>query len=63
MDDEVREYVQYLCRLLEISKPLMPKFDLTAYTDNEYLSAISSVQNDYEAVDDLWLTLEFLKGD
>ena len=63
MDEEIREYVQLLYNVKEVEKPLMPKFDLSAYTDNEYLSAISSIQNDFDLIDDFAVTIKFLKGD
>ncbi len=62
MNEEIREYIVYLSRFLEIKKPKMPNFDISAYTDNEYTLAIDEIMNDFSSVDDLYLTLEYLKG-
>ncbi len=63
MDEVVGAYIEYLSSLKEITKPSMPKFNLSAYTDNEYVSAISSVLKEYECIDDYNLTLQYLKGE
>lgn len=63
MDEEIIEYQKYLLNFGEVNKPKMPKFDLLAYTDNEYLSSIFDIIKDYEYIDDECLTLQYLKGD
>ena len=63
MDEEINEYIKYLFNFGEVEKPLMPKFNLMAYTDNEYLSAIEDVMQDYDFVDDESVTIRYLKGD
>ena len=63
MDEEIKAYQEYLLSFVEIKKPIMPKFDLLAYTDNEYLNAIKLVLEDYFRVDDFELTIDYLKGE
>lgn len=62
MNDEIREYIVYLSRFIDIQKPKMPNFEISAYTDNEYVLAIDNIMIDYSKIDDLYLTLEYLKG-
>ncbi len=63
MDEVVRAYIDYIFNLKEISKPAMPKISPDAYTDNEYVNAIVSVMDDFDKIDDIRLTLQFLKGE
>ena len=63
MNDEVSAYVEYLLKFGEITRPQMPKFDYSAYSDNEYKTAIHQVMKDFENVDDFTVTIEHLKGD
>ncbi len=63
MDEQVNAYIKYLSNLKEISRPKMPKFDIEAYSDNEYKMAINKVLEDYEGVDDFLITLHYLKGE
>lgn len=63
MDEEIKAYQEYLLSFGEVIRPLMPKFDLLAYTDNEYLIAINSVMEDYLRVDDFQLMIDYLKGE
>ncbi len=63
MHDEIREYIAFLSKFTALDKPKMPKFDLDAYTDNEYLNAIDSIMRDYENVDDEYLTIRYIKGE
>lgn len=63
MYDEILAYMQYFSKLGEIKKPEMPSFDLSAYTDSEYLLAVKNINFDYEKIDDLNLTINYLKGD
>ena len=63
MREEINEYERYLLSFGIVHKPPMPKFDLSAYTDNEYISAIFEVENAFQFVDDESLTIMHLKGD
>ena len=62
MLEENEAYLQFLSEFGEVKKPIMPNFNTSAYTDNEYLSAILDIQNSFEMLDEFVLTLEFLKG-
>ncbi len=55
-------YEMYLDSFGVVKKPAMPKFDLSAYTDNEYISAINELLKDYDGLDDEYLILKHLKG-
>ena len=63
MNDEVSAYVEYLEKFGEVLRPQMPKFDYSAYSDNEYKNAITQVMKDYENIDDFDITIKHLKGD
>ena len=63
MDEEIKEYQNYLFNFGMIEKPLMPKFDLLAYTDNEYLYAINSIMEEFKCIDDFQLTINYLRGE
>lgn len=63
MLEENLAYIEYLERFAEITKPEMPTFNHSAYTDNEYISAINSVMEDYENIFDFDITLKYLKED
>lgn len=63
MLEEISAYIAYLRKFGKIKKPKMPIFDFNAYTDNEYLNAISVTMKDYENVDDFLVTINYLKGD
>lgn len=63
MYDLVEAYVEFLLGMKEFEKPEMPKFDVSAYTESEYLSVMEFIENDYKYLDDLRLTESFLKGD
>ena len=62
MDNEINAYVEYLLNFNELALPKMPKFNLSAYTEIEYLNAIKTVMQDYENIDDEYLVIEHLKG-
>ncbi len=62
MNKLISEYVKYLFSLKEIARPQMPKFNLNAYTDNEYKIAIAQVELDFNGVDDFETTINFLKN-
>ena len=62
MNDEIREYIAYLSKSLTFVKPSMPKFDIYAYTDNEYLNAIRSIMRDFDLVNDD-LVARYLEGE
>jgi hypothetical protein len=61
--EEMMEYEKYLLNFCEVKKPTMPKFDLSAYTDNEYMSAIFECENVFNKIDDGYLVVMHLKGD
>lgn len=63
MNEEIMEYVKYLLNFGMVQKPEMPKFDVNAYTDNEYLSAIFESMNAFDLIDDEQLTIKHLKGE
>ena len=63
MNDLVNAYVEFLLQMKGFEKPKMPQFDETAYTENEYVSLINFIEEEYKYIDDLQLTLDFLKGD
>ena len=62
MQQEIYEYLKYLSSFKELTRPTMPNFNLSAYSDSEYASAINAVMNDFENVNDISITLERLKG-
>ena len=35
MDDEINDYVQYILSLVEIKRPKMPSFPISAYSESE----------------------------
>jgi len=63
MNEEIIEYQKYLLNFGMVKRPKMPKFDLLAYTDIEYQSAIFECFYDFEKIDEEYLTLQHLKGD
>ena len=63
MDEEIMAYQEYLLNFGVVKKPQMPKFDVSAYTENEYLSLIFDLMKDFDLVDDEYLTIKHLKGD
>ena len=63
MDEEIDEYEKYLLNFGMVVKPKMPKFDLTAYTESEYTLAIFDLLNDFDLIDDEYLSVERFKGD
>ena len=63
MWEEIKEYEKYLLNFGVVNKPTMPKFDVSAYTDNEYTSAIFDILKDFDFIDDEYLTVNRFKGD
>jgi hypothetical protein len=63
MNEEIIAYQKYLFDFGMVEKPKMPKFDELAYTDNEYQQVINSMNNDFDLIDDEYLTIQHLKGD
>lgn len=63
MNEEINEYEKYLLNFGVVKKPIMPEFNLNAYTDNEYLSAVFDSLDAYDFIDDEYLTLKHLKGE
>ena len=62
MNELISEYIKYLSSLKEIVRPKMPKIDLSAYTDNEYTSAIEQINLAFDGVNDFETTINFLKN-
>ena len=63
MIDLVEAYIEFLQNFQELERPLMPKFNVSAYTESEYVGAVEDVMREYEFIDDLSVTEHFLKGD
>ena len=63
MNEFVDAYIEFLQNFTELELPVMPKFNLSAYTESEYLYAVEETIKDYEFIDDLSITEHFLKGD
>ena len=63
MNEFVDAYIEFLQNFTELERPIMPKFDVSAYTESEYVTAISNTMREYENIDDLGVTEHFLKGD
>ena len=62
MFELINEYIKYLSALKQIVRPKMPKISPEAYTDNEYENATKQIEKDFEGVDDLQITINFLQG-
>ena len=63
MEEQVNAYIEFLARFGVVQKPDMPKFDVSAYTENEYVRAINSIEQDFEFADSINLTEQYLKGE
>ena len=63
MEEEISAYIDYLLSYNNLNKPTMPNFDLGAYNDNEYVSAINELMFEYDNLDDLYLTIQHIKGE
>ena len=63
MSEGIEEYEKYLASFGMVEKPQMPKFDTSAYTDNEYLSAVYNLLKDYDQLEDEAITIAYLKGE
>lgn len=63
MHKEIDEYQKYLTGFIGVKKPKMPKFNTSAYTDNEYLCAVGALMEDYDRIYDEYLTIRYLKGE
>lgn len=58
------QYAFYLAeKEIDIKYYKMPTFNLNAYNEYEYISAIQEINNDFVQVNDLYITEKFLKGD
>ncbi len=51
MDDEITDYIKYILSLVEIKRPKMPTFSLSAYTESEYIKAINEIMNECSHLD------------
>ena len=62
MFEEFEEYQKLFLAAKDVEKPQMPNFDVSAYTDSEYMSVIFSIMEEFDCVDDLDITIKYLKG-
>ena len=63
MNNQVESYIEYLDKMQQVTKPKMPEFDDKAYTENEYVKAIQTIEEDFKNTDCLDLTISYLKGE
>ena len=63
MEEQVNAYIEFLAEFGVVKKPPMPKFDVAAYTENEYVKAISNIEQQFEFADCVELTERYLKGE
>ena len=63
MNNQVESYIEYLGKMQQFTKPKMPEFDDKAYTENEYVKAIQTIEEDFKNTDCLDLTISYLKGE
>ena len=63
MWEEIKAYEKYLLNFRAVNKPKMPKFDVSAYTDNEYTSILFDILKDFDLIDDEYLIVDRFKGD
>ena len=55
------EYLALLSEAnIELKSHQIPSYDKVAYTDNEYISLITELNKDFDNVNDLTLTEQFL---
>ena len=55
------KYLSYLAETeFNISSISMPSYNYFAYTDNEYTSLMRQLNTDFDKLDDLYLTEQFL---
>ena len=60
MLEEIVAYEKYLLKFGVVERPFMPNYDLFAYTENEYLSAISDILLESDLIDDEGVTIDYL---
>ena len=63
MSEEIMAYIDFLHNYNEVKKPDMPKFDVGAYTENEYLLTVFNLLKEFDFIDDEYLTIKHLKGE
>lgn len=63
MNKLVDAYIEFLLNSRELVRPAMPKFNVSAYTESEYVTAVNEINLEYEFIDDLSVTEHFLKGE
>lgn len=57
-------YVKILSeKEIDIKLEKFPTFNIDAYNDYEYLSCIRAINQEFDMIDDCYVTEEFLKGD
>ena len=62
MDKEIEGYAKYLLNFGVVRKPQMPKFDVNAYTESEYLSVVFELEKLFN-FDEEYLIIRYLKGE
>lgn len=63
MKEQANAYINYIKNMHGVTKPAMPKFDVIAYTENEYVRAIDAIDKDFLFTDSMDLTIDYLKGE
>ena len=63
MLEEISAYEQYLLNFRMVNMPKMPNFDISAYTDSKYTSAIFELEKDFIYEESLAVTIAHLKGE
>lgn len=63
MNEEIEAYMEYLLSFGMVQKPKMPRFDVGAYTDNEYQDTVFDIMRDMDNIDDEYLTHQHLEGE
>ena len=63
MKEEIEAYEKYLLNFGVVERPVFPKFDVLAYTDNEYVYVVEELMNDFNNIDDDYLVLQHLLGE
>ncbi len=57
------EYEKGLKQDVVLNKPPMPTYNLSAYNEVEYLSVVEDLNRNFDQLDDIQLTIDFLKGE
>lgn len=61
IDELAKEYIKSFEILnFDIDRPYLPEFNFDAYNDNEYLNCIKGINEEFDKVDDIFITDEFI---